>query len=68
MHRSEFRFAISHANADNEVTLYRSEILPQSKISNRFHFGSRVNVLLDDYLHQLFNPLMPGGSKKVTHT
>ena len=30
----------SHVNADNEVTLHRSEILPQSEISNRFEFTS----------------------------
>ena len=33
-------------NADNEVTSHRSEILPQSEISNRFETRSHVNVLL----------------------
>ena len=49
MHRSEFHYAQSHVNADNEVTLHRSEILPQCEISNRFEFtfGSHVNVLLE---------------------
>ena len=28
MHRSEFHYARSHENADNEVTSHRSEILP----------------------------------------
>ena len=28
--RSEFHYARSHVNADNEVTSHRSEILPQS--------------------------------------
>ena len=36
LHRSEFHFFRSHVNADNEVTLHRSEILPQSEISDRF--------------------------------
>ena len=31
---------MSHVNADNEVTLHRSEILPQSEISKRFEFTS----------------------------
>ena len=46
--QSEFRFARSHVNADNEVTLQQSEILPRSEISNRFEFTSGlvyVNVL-----------------------
>ena len=40
LHRSEFHDARSHVNADNEVTSHRSEILPQSEISNRFEFTS----------------------------
>ena len=40
LHQSEFHYAQSHVNADNEVTLYRSEILPRSEISNRFEFTS----------------------------
>ena len=37
-HRSEFRYARSHVNADNKVTSHRSEILPRSEISNQFEF------------------------------
>ena len=37
---SEFHFARSHVNADNEVTLNQSEILPGSEISNLFEFIS----------------------------
>ena len=40
LHRSEFHSARIHVNADNEVTLHQSEILPQSEISNRFKFTS----------------------------
>ena len=40
LHRSEFHSPQSHVNADNEVTSHRSEILPQSEISNRFEFTS----------------------------
>ena len=40
LHRSKFHYALSHVNADNEVTSHRSEILPQSEISNRFKFTS----------------------------
>ena len=42
LHRSEFHFAWTHMNTNNEVTLHRSEILPHSEISNESH----VNVLL----------------------
>ena len=31
LHRSEFHFAWTHVNANNEVTLHRSEILPDVK-------------------------------------
>ena len=37
---SEFHYARTHVNADNEVTSHRSEILPWSEISNRFEFTS----------------------------
>ena len=40
LHRSEFHYAESHVNADNEVTSHRSEILPRSEISNQFEFTS----------------------------
>ena len=40
LHWSEFHYARSHVNADNEVTSHQSEILPQSEISNRFEFTS----------------------------
>ena len=40
LHRSEFHYAQSHVNADNEVTSHRSEILLRSEISNRFEFTS----------------------------
>ena len=40
LHRSEFHFAWTHVNANNEVTLHQSEILPRSEISNRFEFTS----------------------------
>ena len=40
LRRSEFYYAQSHVNADNEVTSHRSEILPRSEISNRFEFIS----------------------------
>ena len=42
LHRSEFHFAWSHMNADNEVTLHQSEDLPRSEISNRFEFTSGI--------------------------
>ena len=38
LHRSEFHYAQSHVNADNEVISHRSEILSRSKISNWFEF------------------------------
>ena len=34
LHRSGFRYARSHVNADNEVTSHRSEILPQTGLSS----------------------------------
>ena len=37
---SEFNYARSHVNADNEVTSDRSEILSRSEISNRFELTS----------------------------
>ena len=40
LHRSEFHYARSHVNADNEVSSHGSEILPRSEISNRFEFTS----------------------------
>ena len=40
LHRSEFYYARSHVNADNEATSHQGEILPRSKISNRFEFTS----------------------------
>ena len=40
LHQNEFHYMRSHVNADNEVTSYRSEILPQSEISNWFEFTS----------------------------
>ena len=40
LHWSEFHYARSHVNSDNEVTAHRSEILPRSEISNRFGFTS----------------------------
>ena len=40
LHRSEFHYARSHVNANNEVTLHQSEILPWSEILNRFEFTS----------------------------
>ena len=40
LHQSELHFARSHVNANNEVTLHRSEISPQSEISNQFEFTS----------------------------
>ena len=46
LHRSDFHFAWTHMNTNNEVTSHRSEILPQSEISNRFETRSHVNVLL----------------------
>ena len=36
LHQSEFHYARSHVNADNEVTSHRKEILSQSEISNQF--------------------------------
>ena len=36
LHQSEFYYARSHVNADNEVTSHRKEILSQSEISNQF--------------------------------
>ena len=42
LHRSEFHFAWINENANNEFTLYQSEILPQSEISNRLEFTSRL--------------------------
>ena len=49
LHQSEFHFAWSHMNADNEVTLHRVEISPQKEISNQFwaHFRSHVNMLIE---------------------
>ena len=38
--RSEFHFAWTHVNANNEVTLHQSEILPQGETSDRFEFAS----------------------------
>ena len=40
LHQSEFHFALTHVNANDEVTLHRSEIFPRSEISNRFEFTS----------------------------
>ena len=40
LHRSEFHYARSHVNADNEVTSHQSEILSRSEISNQFEFTS----------------------------
>ena len=40
LHQSEFHFAWTHVNANNEVTLHRSEIFTRSEISNRFEFTS----------------------------
>ena len=40
LHRSEFHYAQSHVNADNDVTSHRSKILPRSEISNQFEFTS----------------------------
>ena len=40
LHQSEFHYARSHVNADNEVTSNRSEILSRIQISNRFEFTS----------------------------
>ena len=40
LHRSEFHYAWTHVNADNEATWHRSEILPRSEFSNRFEFTS----------------------------
>ena len=37
---TQFNFAWSHVNVDNEVTLNQSEILPWSEISKRFAFTS----------------------------
>ena len=39
-HRSEFHFAWTHVNTDNEVTLHLSEISPRSEISYWFEFTS----------------------------
>ena len=38
LHWSEFHYAWSHVNSDNEVTSHQSEILPWSEISNQFDF------------------------------
>ena len=38
--QNEFRITWSHVNTDYEVTLHRSEILPQSEISNQYEFTS----------------------------
>ena len=40
LHRKDFHFAWTHVNANNEVTLHRSEILPWSEISNQFELTS----------------------------
>ena len=40
LHQSEFHFAWSHMNDDNEITLHRVEISPQKEISNQFEFTS----------------------------
>ena len=40
MHRSEFHFARTHVNTNDEVTLRRIETLTQSEIWNRFEFTS----------------------------
>ena len=40
LHCSEFHYARSHVNADNEVTSHQSEILPRSEISNRLELTS----------------------------
>ena len=42
LHWSEFHFARSHVNADNELTFRQSKILPRSEISNRFEFTSSL--------------------------
>ena len=39
INQSEFHFAWTHVNVNNEVTLHRSEILPPGEISNRFEFS-----------------------------
>ena len=40
LHRSDFHSAWTQVNANNEIILHRSEILPRSEISNRFEFTS----------------------------
>ena len=47
LHRSEFLFAWIHVNANNEVTLHRSETTPKWNRKLVWDFiGSHVNVLL----------------------
>ena len=38
LHRSEFHFAWTHVNTNDEVALHQSENLPQSEISDWFEF------------------------------
>ena len=38
MQQSEFHYTQSYVSADNEVNSHRSEILPQSEMSNQFEF------------------------------
>ena len=40
LHWSEFHFAGTHVNVDNEDNLQQSELLHRSEISNRFEFIS----------------------------
>ena len=44
LHRSEFHYTRSHANADNKVTSRRSKILPQSEIWNRFEISNHFEM------------------------
>ena len=50
LHRSEFHFAWSHVNTDNEVTLHRNEISPRS-IELRYG-GNRVLTLCPEVKYQ----------------
>ena len=39
-HQSEFHFTQTQVNANNEVTLQWSEVLPWSEVSEKFEFTS----------------------------
>ena len=50
LHGSKFHFSWTHVDANNEVTLHRSEILTRSEISIRFEFTSNLIYTCSYYL------------------